>query len=181
VTIVESLRGTPYPFQQKKQLFRNEGTGKPFQEVSAMAGPAFGLAEVSRGAVFGDIDNDGDIDILVTNNNGPVRLLLNEAASRNRWLQVRLEGVKDNRHGLGARVAVLRKNQAPLWRRAHTDGSYLSASDSRVHFGLGQNTDLEGVVVRWTGGSQEIWTQIKPNAIVTLRQQTGKPYKGSEQ
>src|SRR5438105_3585048 len=85
----------------------------------AMAGAAFQLSEVGRGAAFGDVDNDGGIDIVVNNNDGPVRLLLNETAPRGRWLEVRLQGTKCNRDGAGARVAVLRKNQKPLWRRAH--------------------------------------------------------------
>jgi hypothetical protein len=177
VTIVEALRGTSYPFQQKNQLFHNEGERQPFREVSATAGPAFDLAEVSRGAAFGDIDNDGDYDVLVANNNGPVRLLLNEVGSRNHWLEVRLEGIKGNRNGLGARVAVLRKNKRPLWRFAHTDGSYLSASDRRVHFGLGQEPALEGILVYWPGGDKEVFTEIRADSIVTLRQNTGKPYK----
>ena len=97
---------------------------------------------MARGAAFGDIDNDGDLDILVSNNNGPVRLLLNEALANNHWLQVRLQGASDNRDGMGARLAVLRKDQPPLWRHAHTDGSYLSAHDGRVHFGLGSDANM---------------------------------------
>ena len=112
VTIEEALRGTRYPFQQRNQLFHNSNERKPLVDVSAAAGPAFQQLSVGRGAAFGDVDNDGDVDVLVSNNNGPVRLLLNEAAGNNQWLQVRLHGNGDNRQGLGARVALLRKNQA---------------------------------------------------------------------
>jgi enediyne biosynthesis protein E4 len=177
VTLVAALRGTPYPFHQRNQLFHNTGAG--FREISTQAGPALQLAEVSRGAAFGDVDNDGDIDWLVSNNNGPVRLLLNETGARRHWLAVRLVGVKDNRDGLGARVAVLRKGQKPLWRRAHTDGSYLSASDSQVHFGLGSATDIEAVVVQWPGGESEIWSKAQADQQLNLRQQTGKPWKAA--
>src|SRR5205814_2264066 len=81
VNRMESLRGSPYPFNQNNQLFRNQGDGKKFREMTAVAGPAFALSEVSRGAAFGDINNDGAIDIVVANNNGPARLLLNQARS----------------------------------------------------------------------------------------------------
>lgn len=180
VTIMESLRGSPYPFHQVNQLFHNE-TGVQgrtvFREVTKEAGPAFALSEVSRGAAFGDIDNDGDVDIVVTNNNGPVRLLLNETGSRRHWLQVRLQNTKGNVFGLGAKVTVLRRNLGPLRRYAHTDGSYLSASDVRVHFGLGDRPDLEGILVEWLDGFKERWDQTPLDRIVTLRRGTGKPVR----
>ena len=172
VTIVETLRGTPYPYHQKNLLFHNEGSR--FRETSGQAGAPFQLSEVGRGAAFGDIDNDGRIDIVVTNNNGPVRLLRNETASSNHWLEIRLQGVKGNRDGIGAKVAVLRQSQPALWQRAHTDGSYLSASDTRVHFGLGQAFDFQ-VVVEWPDGSKEKWTNVRADSLVTLRQGTGTP------
>jgi enediyne biosynthesis protein E4 len=175
VTILYSLRNMPFPYAQKKQLFHNQGKGRGFLETSRIAGPEFQTLEVSRGAAFGDIDNDGAVDIVVTNNNGPVRLLHNQIGSRQHWLQVRLEGVKTNRFGIGARVAVLREGQEPLWRRVHTDGSYLSASDVRVHFGLGQRRDLKGVLVHWPDGSKETWDNIRGDSIVTLRQGSGRP------
>jgi hypothetical protein len=175
VTLLPSLRGQAYPFHQRNQLFHNEG-GRAFREVANSAGPALQLSEVSRAAVFGDIDNDGDTDILVTNNNGVTRLLLNQAASRSRWLQVKLIGVKDNRDAIGAKVAVIRKNAKPLWNRVHTDGSYLAANDPRVHFGLGNEASVEAVGVIWPNGSREIWSNVKAGSLNTLRQGTGKTW-----
>jgi hypothetical protein len=171
VTIVEKLRGMPYPFNQKNLLLRNEGTR--FREVSGEAGGPFQLSEVGRGAAFGDIDNDGRIDIVVTNNNGPARLLLNETAPRQHWLEVLVQGVRCNRDGIGARVALMRDGQRPLWRRVHTDGSYLSASDIRVHFGLGSRPDAQ-VLVEWPDGSREKWDRLRSDSLVTLRQGTGR-------
>ena len=177
VFVQESQRGGPYPYRQKNQLFRND-SGNQFQETTEQAGPAMELSEVSRGVAFGDIDNDGDVDVVVANNNGPARLLRNEIGSRRHWLEVRLEGLTGNRDGMGARVGVLREGQTPLWRRAHTDGSYLSANDSRVHFGLGQNPDLEKVVVEWPQGKKEVWHDVGADRILTLREGSGKPWRG---
>ena len=171
VTIVETLRGTPYPFHQRNLLLHNDGAR--FRETSGEAGPPFQLSEVGRGAAFGDIDNDGRVDIVVSNNNGPVRLLLNETTPRGHWLEIQLQGVKSNRHGIGARVAVLREGQKPLWGRAHTDGSYLSASDVRVHFGLGETSEAQ-VLVEWPDGSKEMWDHVRADSLVKLRQGTGK-------
>jgi hypothetical protein len=172
VTIIEVLRGDPFPFRQRNLLLRNVG-GRRFRDVTAEAGVGFQQAYVGRGAAFGDVDNDGDIDVLVTNNGGPARLLLNETAATHRWLQVRLEGVADNRQGLGARVGVRRQDGTTLWRRARADGSYLSASDPRVHFGLGAAQDVHGIVVDWPRAGREAWKGIGLNQTITLRQNTG--------
>ena len=175
VKIEESLRGRPFPYQEINQLIRNTGSGA-FVDITGEAGPALALQEVSRGAAFGDIDNDGDIDIAVANNSGPVRLLLNQAAG-NHWLTVKLQGSRSNRDGMGARVAVLRDGRSPLWRRAHTDGSYLSANDPRVHFGLGESTEIDGVLVTWPDGSREVWRDIGIDSQVTLLEGSGEPWQ----
>ncbi len=177
VNVIEALRGQPHPFRMKNQLFRNTGAGR-FVETSAAGGPAFDRAEVGRGAAFGDIDNDGDIDILVTNNGGPARLLLNQTGARNHWLQIRLEQPARNRFGLGAWIAVERAGKPTLWRRVKTDGSYLSASDVRVHVGLGSSPSIEAVVVQWPDGPRERWTGVAPDQVVTLVRGSGKEAPG---
>ncbi len=179
VNRMESLRGSPYPFGQPNQLFHNEGQGKKFREMSAIAGPAFATSEVSRGAAFGDIDNDGAIDIVVTNNNGAVRLLLNQSRflNRNHWLLVRLEAVHGNRFGVGAKVEV-RQRGRKLLRRAHVDSSYLSANDIRVHFGLGEDAKIEEITVHWPSGECEAWDRIQADRIVTIRQGSGRRLPG---
>ena len=143
------------------------------------AGPSFELSEVSRAAAFGDIDNDGDMDVVLTNNNGPARLLLNEVGNRHQGLFIRLEGVAGNRDGFGARVALLRAGRRPLWRRSHSDGSYLSASDPRVHFGLGDSDAVESVGVVWPSGRRELWRDIHFGKTLRLREASGEPWPKS--
>ncbi len=173
VNIVAAQRGQPTPFRMKNQLFRNTGQ-RGFVETSAAAGPAFAVADIGRGAAFGDIDNDGDTDIVVTNNGGPVRLLLNQAAAGQHWLQVRLEQPGGNRFGVGAWIALERAGRPTFFRRVRTDGSYLSAGDMRVHFGLGTSRAVGAVVVQWPGGPRERWSGVAADRVVTLRRGEGK-------
>jgi enediyne biosynthesis protein E4 len=176
VNVIESQRGQPSPFRMKNQLFHNTGNGR-FVETSGLAGPALERAEIGRGAAFGDVDNDGDTDIVVTTNGGPVRLLLNQSGKQNHWLQVALEQSPRNRFGVGARVGVERAGSPTLWRRVHSDGSYLAASDLRVQFGLGSDARITAVVVQWPDGASERWTDVTPDHRVTLRRGTGREVK----
>ncbi len=167
-------------FCRSRGLFLFRNLGGAYTEVSGGAGKVFELSEVSRGAAFGDLDNDGDVDIVVSNCNGPARVLINQAGNRNHWLGVRLEGVAATRDGMGAMVAVVRRGRPPLWRRCSTDGSYLSASDLRVYFGLGSGDDveqapLEAILVAWPGGKRERWDVTEIGRVLTLKQGTGRP------
>jgi enediyne biosynthesis protein E4 len=171
VNIIERQRGQPVPLRMKNLLFHNLGTGR-FLETSAEAGPALQREEVSRGAAFGDLDNDGDIDLVVTTNNGPARVLLNQTGQSNHFLQVRLQQNGGNRAALGARVGVERNGQPTLWRRVRTDGSYLSAGDPRAHFGLGSSTSVNAIVVDWPDGARERWSGSAIDRLVTLRRGT---------
>jgi hypothetical protein len=156
VQTIEALRrvNDPFPLHQRKLLLRNLGNGH-FEDVSARGGAAFELSEVGRGAAFGDIDNDGDIDVLVANNNGKPRLLMNNVGSRSHWVGLRLIGRQTARDMLGARVGIVREDGSVLWRRARTDGSYASANDPRVVVGLGRMARVAGVRVRWPDGTTE--------------------------
>jgi len=161
-------RGDPYPLGQPNQLFHN--TGSTFVEVSRQAGEAFQLLEVSRGAAFGDVDNDGDIDALITNNNGPARLLLNQVGSRNHWLGLRLIGKDAQRDMLGAQVGIVISKNRTLWRRVRTDGSYLSANDPRVVAGLGNAVQVEAVRVRWPDGAVDELKDPRVDQYITLKE-----------
>jgi hypothetical protein len=172
VTLMEELRGSKWPFQQKNTLLGNEA-GTKFVDVTERGGEALALKEVSRGAAFGDIDNDGDVDIVVSNNDGPARLLLNQAAGGRSWITVQLEGAGPNRMALGARVGAVLKNGRTLWRRVHTDSSYLSASDPRVHFGLDRADGVEQISVEWPDGRRENFVGGGARRLVRIRQGEG--------
>ncbi|MDZ7749287.1 MAG: CRTAC1 family protein [Halofilum sp. (in: g-proteobacteria)] len=145
----------PLPLHQRNQLFRNDGTGG-FTEVSSEAGPAFEASRVSRGAAFGDVDNDGDTDVLISNNGGSARMLLNTADPQpDAWIGFRVRA--NARDAVGSRVGVVPANGRIRWRRVHTDGSYASASDPRVTVSLAGIEEIREVRVRWPDGSVEAW------------------------
>ena len=161
-----------FPYHQRKVLFRNLRDGQ-FEDVTEQAGAVFKLSESGRGAAFGDLDNDGDIDVLVGNDGGRVRLLVNNLGSRNHWIGLRLVGKTAGRDMLGARVAVSRDG-ATIWRRARSDGSYGSANDPRVLVGLGSSSAPAIVKVRWPDGHFEEWSGIPIDRWTTLKEGTGR-------
>jgi hypothetical protein len=165
-----------FPLDEPNQLFRNLG-GSRFEDVTAAAGSAFELSEVSRGAAFGDIDNDGDTDVLVSNNNGPARLLRNEADVDLPWVGLRLVTGAGRRDALGARVEV-RSGDTSRWRQGSADGSYASANDPRVLVALGEAgatrpASVSATVV-WPDGSREIFEQVPVGRYSELRAGGGR-------
>ncbi|MYK89501.1 MAG: CRTAC1 family protein [Acidobacteria bacterium] len=161
----------PFPYDQRKSLFRNLGDGT-FEDVTGAAGAAFELSETGRGAAFGDVDNDGDVDVVVGNDTGPARLLINRVGYRRHWSGLRLAGA-GGRDMLGARVAVRRPGEPTLWRRARSDGSYASANDPRVVVGLGDSDGRPAVEVHWPDGRTETWEDVEVDRWTTLEQGTG--------
>ncbi len=136
-------------YKQPIQIFRNH-EGSKFEDVSAGAGPAFQEKIVGRGLAIGDFDNDGKMDALVVDSDGQPMLLHNETPKTGHWLLVKLVGTKSNRDGIGATVTA-QAGTRKLLQRCATDGSYLSASDVRVHFGLGDATKVT-LTIRWPSG-----------------------------
>ena len=162
----------PFPLQQSKLLLHNLG-GRRFEDVTKRAGAVFGLRDVGRGAAFGDIDNDGDTDVIVANDAGPVRLLLNQIGNRSHWVGLKLVAAKGGRDLIGARVAIVRPDGSTRWRRARADGSYGSANDARVLVGLGQSGAAPRVRVTWPGGRVEEWTDVSVDRYTTLIERSG--------
>lgn len=169
VRIIEKLAaaGDPYPLHQPNQLFHSE-KGKKFTNVTSLAGKDLVLSEVSRGAAFGDVDNDGDIDVLVSNNNGHVRLYRNNVGHSKKWLGLRLMDATKKYDMLGALAALKRNGKPTLWRRVRTEGSYCSCNDPRILFGLDDSDAVDSIDIIWPDGSKETWKTPAPMKYTTL-------------
>lgn len=163
----QALAGEGYPLHQVNLLFRHRGeAGVPrFDTVEAGEGSPFELSEVSRGVAVGDVDNDGDPDLLINNNSGPPRLLINEGSPARPWLGVRL--VDESHRDVPGALASIHDGVRAGWRRVETAGSYASSHDPRLLFAL-DSSESVALVVRWSDGSQEVWADIEPNRYHTL-------------
>ncbi len=165
--------GDPFPFHQKNQLFHNRGNGR-FVDVTAIAGAVFQHSEVSRGLAWGDIDNDGDADVVLTNNGGRTRLLINNVGQQSHWLGLRLVAGKPQRDQQGARLALRRKGRSTLWRRVDSGGGFAVANDPRILIGLGDSPQVDGLEVIWPDGWRENFS-AEADRYTTLVRGRGKP------
>ncbi len=181
VRIIEALtrQHDPFPLHQHPQLFRNLGNGR-FDDATARAGAVFQTSAVGRGAAFGDIDNDGDVDVVVGNNNGPVQLLVNQRGQHNHWLGIRARDSTGLRDMVGARIGVSIGGRT-YWRRARRDGSYASANDPRVLVGVGTSTGAARVQVIWPDGRGDEFDGVRTDAWTTLKQGTGAAWDPARQ
>ncbi|HEV8578864.1 MAG TPA: CRTAC1 family protein [Thermoanaerobaculia bacterium] len=158
-------------YKQAPLLFRNKGNGK-FESVAAAMGREFSRPIVARGAAYGDLDRDGDFDVVLTTNHGPAYLFRNDGGNRNRWLRVRTVGAKSSRDGLGAVVRVTSAS-GKQWTLVRTGSSYCSQSETAPTFGLAQDKVVQALEIEWPSGVKQRFTNLPTNQIVTVDEAKG--------
>jgi hypothetical protein len=156
-------------YTEPNSLFRNLGSGR-FQDVSALAGPDFQLEAAHRGVAFGDLNNDGRMDMVVSVLGGAVKLFRNVSENNHHWILLKLVGTKSNRMAIGALIRITTEDGASQWNHVTTAVGYASSSDSRVHFGLGSNTRIREIQVRWPSGIRQQIRNVTADQILTIEE-----------
>jgi hypothetical protein len=162
------------PYHLPNLLYRNLGN-MVFKDVSGQAGASFSIPAAHRGAAFGDLNNDGKIDIVVTVLNGEPQLLMNRSPNQNHWIILKLVGVADNRDGLGTKVKITTASGVQ-YNEATTAVGYNSSSDKRVYFGLGHATVVDRIELAWPTGVHQVLKNVAADQILTIVQ-SGRPRK----
>ncbi len=155
-----------YPFKTPRVVFRNLGNGD-FEDVSFLAGPGIRARHSSRGCAFGDFNNDGRVDALIMNEDEHPSLLRNDGPNTNHWLIVKLKGSRSNRTAIGARL-ILQTSHGRQIREIQSGSSYISQSDLRQHFGLGSESKVQKLVIRWPNGAMETFSNLESDRFVTI-------------
>jgi hypothetical protein len=156
-------------YKEPPLLFHNEGQGK-FADATRAVGPDLERPIVARGAAYGDLDGDGDLDLIIATNNGPAYYFRNDGGNVNRWITIRTVGTKSNRDGLGA-IVTIRSKSGTQTRTVHSGSSYCSQSQLALTFGLGQDSKIDSIQVKWPSGiTQNLGTQTV-NQVLTVTEQ----------
>lgn len=156
-------------FHYREPMLLARNAGQKFQDVSSISGAIFHEAWVGRGMAIGDIDNDGRIDAVVTTNGGPAHVLLNQTEQSGHWITLRLIGHKSNRDGIGA-VVQIKTPRGKQWATVTTSSGYLSASDPRVHFGLGDTSVASCMEIRWPSGIVQTLKEVKADQQIEVNE-----------
>jgi hypothetical protein len=154
-------------YRQPNAVFHNLRNGT-FADVSANAGKAFTEAAAHRGCAFGDLNNDGKIDVVVSAIGSPGELLYNTSSGSNHWILIQAVGVKSNRDGIGTQIKVTGQSGLVQYDHVTTAGSYASSSDKRVHFGLGPATLIKEIELRWPSGTVQVLRNVKADQVLKV-------------
>ena len=169
---------TEAAYKQRKVIYRNLGNGR-FADVTERLGPPATEAKAGRGTAFGDFDNDGQMDIAITNVNDMPDLFRVKSDPRHHWVMLKLVGVQSNRDAIGARVRAI-AGGVQQWDEVRGGGSYLSQNDFRIHFGLGTATRVDRIDVRWPNGLEESWDNLTVDRFHTLKEGSGRAQPRTE-
>jgi hypothetical protein len=156
-------------YEEPNTIFRNLGNGK-FQDVSPEAGPDFQAPAAHRGAAFGDLDNDGRIDAVVTVLNGRARYYHNISPNANHWILLELSGTKSNRMGIGARIRITAVDGSSQYNHVTTAVGYACSSDSRVHFGLGASKRIREIEISWPSGIRQVLRDVPADQVLKVEE-----------
>jgi hypothetical protein len=159
-------------YLQKPLLLKNDG--KRFVDVSSASGEVFSKMWASRGAAFGDLDNDGDVDVVVANLTTPAYILRNDGGNKNNWIGLDLRGTKSNRDGIGARIALTSESGKVQYYQVTTESSYQSANDRRVFIGIGKEKKIKGIRISWPSGIEQLLANPEPRQILKVEEKASK-------
>ncbi len=158
-------------YKEPKVLYRNLGNGR-FEDVSWKVGSAIREENLGRGCAFGDFDNDGDVDVLINNLDGPPTLLRNDGGNKNNWIMIKCVGTRSNRSGIGTRVRVTSNERSQIGE-VMSGSSYYSQSDLRLHFGLAKATKVSSIEVSWPSGLKESFKDVPANQLLVVQETKG--------
>jgi hypothetical protein len=169
VDIYKTNGALKHLYGHEPQLFENQGDGK-FKDISLDLGVYFHEEHVGRGSCIGDYDNDGDLDVFIVNLNNKCKFLRNNKGNQNNWLIVNLVGTESNRDAIGSRVRITAGGKTQTIQKKGTVG-YLSQNDPRIHFGIGKNSTIDKIEVKWPSGKIQTLENVKPNQILQIKEQ----------
>lgn len=174
--VLDTIEQTSPHLRYRQPLLFARGEGERFVDVSATAGEISGRPFAGRGLATGDLDGDGRVDAVVTTIDGPALLLLNTSERTGHWVGIRLRGIRSNRDGIGASVELTSASGAKQYATVSTTGSYLSAGDRTVHFGLGSET-AAAITIRWPGGSVQVVDRVLVDRVTIITEAVSAPLR----